>query len=82
MIQDLCPRGAELVEAASRADRTFKASIIQFFSNAKKDEEEMRQLESLGELQRDADEAFHRHQRLCTACAHMHEAAVREPAGD
>ena len=82
MIMDLCPRGAELMESASRADRTFKASIIQFFSNAKKDEDEMRRLESLGELQRDADEAFRRHQKLCTACAHMQEAAVREPAGD
>jgi|GEM_PF-1577081 hypothetical protein len=81
MNSDLCPRGAALQQAASQADHLFKSSIVQFFSSPKKDEQQMYQLETLGACQRDADEAFQRHQRLCPVCGQMHGTAL-SPAGN
>lgn len=81
MISDLCPRGVELQEAAARADQIFKASIIQFFSGSKKNDREMQALEALGARQREADDAFQRHQKLCSACGHLHEVAARPGRG-
>ncbi len=66
---DLCPRGAKLSEAASLADHVFKSRLVDVFSNSKKDEKELQQLEVLGARQREADEAFHRHQRFCVSCS-------------
>jgi hypothetical protein len=37
----------------------------------------MKQIEALGESHRDADEAFHRHKRFCTACAEAPVAVLR-----
>ena len=79
---DLCPRGVELKEAASSADRTFKSSIVQFFSNPKKDDQQMHQLEALGACQRDADEAFLRHQQACRVCGQVHGATVHQSGDD
>ena len=55
----------------------FKARLLEFFSSANKDDSEMRQIEVLGESHRDADEAFHRHKRFCTACAEAPVAVLR-----
>jgi hypothetical protein len=72
MHQQLCTRGKELFTKASQADELFKARLLEFFANAKKDDREMKEIEVLGDIHRDADEAFHRHKRFCTVCAEMH----------
>jgi len=72
MHQQLCTRGKELFARASEADGLFKARLLEFFSNTKKDDHEMQEIEMLGETHRDADEAFHRHKRFCAACAEIH----------
>ena len=72
MHQQLCKRGTELSTKASKADELFKARLLEFFSNTKKDDHEMQEIEILGETHRDADEAFHRHKRFCSACAEIH----------
>ena len=72
MSQHLCERGRELLKKASQADELFKARLLEFFSGAKKDDQEMKRIEELGENHREADEAFHRHKRFCAACAEIH----------
>jgi hypothetical protein len=69
MPQELCTRGRELFFKASQADDLFKARLLEFFSRAKKDDREMKQIEVLGEIHREADEAFHRHKGFCATCA-------------
>lgn len=77
MPQPLCTRGSELFTKASQADELFKARLLEFFSSTKKDDSEMKQIEVLGEAHREADEAFHRHKRFCTACAEAPVAVLR-----
>ena len=77
MHQQLCKRGTELFARASQADELFKARLLEFFSSIKKDDREMKQIEVLGETHREADEAFHRHKRFCTACAEARVAVLR-----
>jgi hypothetical protein len=77
MHQQLCTRGTELFTRASQADELFKARLLEFFSIAKKDDHEMKEIEVLGERHRDADEAFHRHKKFCTACAEAPVAVLR-----
>ena len=72
MHQQLCKRGTELFARASQADEVFKSRLLKFFSSVKKDDHEMQEIEILGETHRDADEAFHRHKRFCSACAEIH----------
>jgi hypothetical protein len=72
MPQELCLRGRELYSKASLADDVFKARLLQFFACVKKDDQEMKQIETLGDCHREADEAFHRHKRFCKVCAEMH----------
>jgi hypothetical protein len=72
MPQQLCPRGKELLAKASQADDVFKARLLEFFSASRKDEQEMKQIEMLGERHREADEVFHRHKRFCSVCVEMH----------
>jgi hypothetical protein len=72
MSQELCARGRELFKKASQADELFKGRLLEFFSCAKKDDQEMKRIETLGESHREADEAFHRHKRFCAACAEIH----------
>jgi hypothetical protein len=69
MFLPLCSRGAELFAAATHADEQFKSRLGRFFSNKKKDDQEMKEIESLGARHRDLDEAFHRHKRICETCA-------------
>lgn len=76
-MQQLCTRGRELFTKASQADELFKARLLEFFSTRKKDDHEMKQIEALGDSHRDADEAFHRHKRFCTACAEAPVAVLR-----
>ena len=82
MPQELCTRGRELFSKASAADDLFKARLLEFFSSVKKDDEEMKQIEALGERHRDADEAFHRHQKFCVICAELHVAVLRYAGAD
>jgi ribosomal protein L37E len=42
----------------------------------------MKQIEALGETHRDADEAFHRHKKFCTACAETPVAVLRYAAAE
>lgn len=77
MSQQLCVRGGELFQKAFQADELFKARLLEFFCRAKKDDGEMNQIEALGEMHRDADEAFHRHKKFCTACAEAPIAVLR-----
>lgn len=77
MNQQLCTRGRDLFARASHADELFKARLLEFFSSRKKDDSEMKQIEALGERHRDADEAFHRHKRFCTACAEAQVVVLR-----
>jgi hypothetical protein len=72
MSQELCPRGRELFFQALQADELFKARLLEFFSSTKKDDHEMKRIETLGTSHREADEAFHRHKRFCVVCAEMH----------
>lgn len=72
MSQQLCPRGSELFAVAARADEEFKARLVEFFSNANRDDQEMLQIEVLGGQHREADEAFHRHKKFCAVCIEMH----------
>ena len=72
MPQELCLRGRELFSKASLADDVFKARLLEFFASAKKNDQEMKQIETLGASDREADEAFHRHKRFCAVCAEMH----------
>ena len=44
MSQDLCARGRELFKKASQADELFKARLLEFFSSAKKDDQEMKRI--------------------------------------
>ena len=57
---------------ALQADELFKARLLEFFSSTKKDDQEMKRIETLGTSHREADEAFHRHKRFCVVCAEMH----------
>ena len=82
MSQDLCARGRELFKKASQADELFKARLLEFFATAKKDDREMKQIEALGENHREADEAFHRNKRFCTACAEAPVAVLRYAAAE
>ena len=82
MQQQLCTRGRELFTKASQADELFKARLLEFFSTRKKDDNEMKQIEALGDSHRDADEAFHRHKRFCTACAEAPVAVLRYAAAE
>jgi hypothetical protein len=77
MHQQLCTRGRELFNRASQADDLFKARLLDFFSSTKKDDREMKEIEVLGDTHREADEAFHRHKRFCTACAEAPVAVLR-----
>jgi hypothetical protein len=77
MHPQLCSRGRELFTRASQADELFKDRLREFFSSIKKDDREMKKIEVLGETHRDADEAFHRHKRFCTACAEAPVAVLR-----
>ena len=77
MSQELCARGRELFKRASQADELFKARLLEFFSSVKKDDQEMKRIEALGETHREADEAFHRHKKFCTACAEAPVAVLR-----
>jgi hypothetical protein len=72
MPQELCPRGRELFSKATQADDIFKARLLAFFAATKKDDQEMKQIEVLGDQHREADEAFHRHKRFCKVCAELH----------
>lgn len=81
MSQELCARGRELFKRASQADELFKARLLEFFSSAKKDDQEMKRIEALGETHREADEAFHRHKRFCNACAEIHVVSRYVQAG-
>ncbi|HEX4605191.1 MAG TPA: hypothetical protein VH724_15060 [Candidatus Angelobacter sp.] len=71
MPHELCPRGNELFSKATQADDVFKANLLKFFAAAKKDDQEMKQIEVLGEQHREADEAFHRHKRFCAVCVEL-----------
>ena len=82
MSQELCARGRELFKKASQADELFKARLLEFFSSAKKDDQEMKRIETLGETHREADEAFHRHKKFCTACAEAPVAVLRYAAAE
>jgi len=82
MSQDLCARGRELFKTASQADELFKTRLLEFFATAKKDDREMKQIEALGDTHREADEAFHRHKRFCTACAEAPVAVLRYAAAE
>jgi hypothetical protein len=82
MSQELCTRGNELFSKASRADELFKSRLLQFFSSAKKDDREMKHIETLGENHREADEAFHRHKRFCRVCAESTVAVLRYAAAE
>ena len=82
MSQELCARGRELFKKASQADELFKARLLEFFSSAKKDDQEMKRIETLGESHREADEAFHRHKRFCRACAEAPVAVLRYAAAE
>jgi hypothetical protein len=82
MSQELCARGRELFKKASQADELFKARLLEFFSSAKKDDQEMKRIEELGETHREADEAFHRHKKFCTACAEAPVAVLRYAAAE
>jgi hypothetical protein len=77
MHQQLCKRGTDLFARVSQADELFKARLLDFFSSTKKDDREMKEIEVLGDTHRDADEAFHRHKRFCTACAEAPVAVLR-----
>jgi hypothetical protein len=72
MPQELCPRGKELLAKAAQADDVFKKRLLDFFSAAKKDDQEMKHIEALGERHREADEAFHRHKKFCAVCVETH----------
>jgi hypothetical protein len=82
MPQELCKRGRELFSKASQADDVFKARLLEFFSRAKKDDQEVKQIEALGESHREADEAFHRHKRFCAVCVEAPVAVLRYAAAE
>jgi hypothetical protein len=82
MSQELCPRGRDLFSKASLADDVFKTRLLEFFSSMKKDDQEMKQIEALGERHREADEAFHRHKRFCAVCAETAAVVLRYAAAD
>jgi hypothetical protein len=82
MPQELCARGRELFSTASQADELFKTRLLEFFSSAKKDDPEMKRIEALGESHRNADEAFHRHQRFCMTCADAPVVVLRYAAAE
>jgi hypothetical protein len=82
MPQQLCTRGRELFLKATQADDVFKARLHEFFSSAKKNDLEMKRIEKLGERHREADEAFHRHQRFCAVCAEAPVTVLRYAAAD
>ncbi len=82
MPQQLCTRGRELFSRASQADDLFKVRLLEFFSRAKKDDKEVKQIEFLGDSHREADEAFHRHKRFCAVCAEAPVAVLRYAAAE
>jgi len=60
----------------------FKVRLLEFFSRAKKDDKEVKQIESLGDSHREADEAFHRPKRFCAVCAEAPVAVLRYAAAE
>jgi hypothetical protein len=72
MPQEMCLRGKELYSKATLADDVFKNRLLDFFASVRKDDREMKEIEVLGDSHREADEAFHRHQRVCNVCAGTH----------
>ncbi|HKD78204.1 MAG TPA: hypothetical protein VKH81_00820 [Candidatus Angelobacter sp.] len=82
MSPKLCPRGAELFAVASHADDAFKTKLVQFFSNAYRDDQEMVQIEVLGAQHREADELFQRHKRFCEVCANTSLTLLRYAAAE
>jgi len=60
----------------------FKVRLLEFFSRAKKDDKEVKQIEFLGDSHREADEAFHRHKRFCAVCAEAPVAVLRYAAAE
>jgi hypothetical protein len=55
---------------------------LEYFATAKKDDREMKEIEVLGDTHREADEAFHRHKRFCTACAEAPVVVLRYAAAE
>ena len=53
MSQQLCLRGRELFSKASLADDVFKARLLEFFASVKKDDQEMKQIEILGDCHKE-----------------------------
>jgi len=76
MADDLCPRGTKLSEAASLADHVFKSNLVHVLSSVKRDQQELEQLELLGEGHREADEALRRHRRFCAVCSETQQVAA------
>jgi hypothetical protein len=60
----------------------FKSRLLEFFSRAKKDDQDVKKIEALGESHREADEAFHRHKRFSTVCAEAQVAVLRYAAAE
>jgi hypothetical protein len=82
MPQQLCKRGRELFSKASQADDVFKERLLEFFSRAKKNDHQVKQIEVLGESHREADKAFHRHKTFCAVCAEAPVAVLRYAAAE
>ena len=68
-MNSLCQRGSQLQEQAADADRLFKSQLLDYFSRAKKEANQTRQIEIMCAKQRQADEIFRRHQELCAVCS-------------
>jgi hypothetical protein len=82
MPQGLCPRGAELFAAAAHADEEFKSTLVRFFSNAHRNDEEMHLIEALGARHRELDEAFQRHRKFCDPCSRSSASVLRYAGAD
>lgn len=79
-MSNLCNVGVQLRETAVAADRDFKSSLLEFFSDRRQDEERRRRLEALGVEQRESDDAFLRHRRVCRVCRETMVGGQRERA--
>jgi len=67
-MNNLCIVGVQLREIAVAADKDFKSSLAEFFSEREQGDERRRRLEALGVEQRETDDAFIYHRRICGIC--------------
>lgn len=68
-MKQLCIRGAQIRKRVAEADQIFKSTLLRYFSESERNESQRLHLETLAAEKGEAEDAFRRHQKLCSMCA-------------